>query len=85
MERNKENAFSDFMEMTRNSWTYGRMTEDEKKRLAKAFEWVDCCGLVGTYKQRFAILHIAYNAFLQGIGYTNYNWREPNPDEIPAF
>lgn len=85
MEHNKEKAFSDFMEMIRNSWTYDRMTDDEKRRLAKAFEWVDCCGLVGTYKQRLAILHIAYNAFLQGIGYTDFNWREPDPAQVPMF
>ena len=85
MERKKENAFSDFMDMIRNSWTYERMTGDEKRRLAKAFEWVECCGLVGTYKQRFAILYIAYNAFLQGIGYTDFNWREPDSAQVPMF
>ena len=85
MERKKENAFSDFMDMIRNSWTYDRMTNDEKERLYKAFEWVECCGLAGTYKQRFAILHIAYNAFLQGIGYTDFNWREPDPAQVQTF
>ena len=85
MERNKEKAFSDFMEMICNSWTYDRMTDGERKQLATAFEWADKTGLIGSYKQRFAILHITYHAFLAGLGYDGPNWREKDPDSIPAF
>lgn len=34
--KQKENAMQDFMAFTRNSWTYERMTEEEKYWYEKA-------------------------------------------------
>ena len=86
MERTKENAFSDFMEMIRNSWTYDRMTEKERRNLDMAVEWaVDRNAIKGSYKQQWMILHAIYEAFLAGLGYTGGAWREPDQESIPAF
>lgn len=77
MEKNKENVLYDFEEMIEKSWTYGKMTETERKN------WKDVLysvrtknALKGTYIQRWEILQAIYGAYLIGIGYDNFNWRE---------
>lgn len=86
MEGKKEYAVVNFMAMIRNSWTYDRMTVEERRNLGTAVEWaVDQNAIKGDYKQRWMILHAIYDAFLAGLGYTGGTWREPNPEEAPAF
>ena len=74
---NKENAMYDFNTMIQKSWTYEKMTTEEKKRWIKVLNdiRVDKC-LKGTYQQRWDILQAIYMSYLLGIGYTNFNWRE---------
>ena len=54
---NKDNAMYDFNTMIQKSWTYERMTTDEKKRWIEVLNDVrtDKC-LKGTYQQRWDIL-----------------------------
>lgn len=84
MEKIKENTLIDFKEMIFNSWTFNKMTPDEKK---KCFETLDNIQtqntLKGTYKQRWVILQAIYSAYLNGLGYTDINWREK--ENTPKF
>lgn len=60
MERKKENAKKDFIDMIEKSWI--------DVRTEKA--------LKGSYNHRWDILQIIYHSFLKGCGYTDFNWRE---------
>lgn len=83
MNKPKEKAFSDFLEMTRHSWPYHRMTEEEKSRCEKALRSAASLDIQGSYSQRYSALNGVYYGYLLGIGYTGALWREPNPEEIP--
>lgn len=71
----KELATRDFLEMIRKSWTWARLTDQEKERFVDV---VYDCDVKGSYKQRFHILHKLYHAFLMGMNYDPLNWREEN-------
>lgn len=82
-EKTKENAIHNYIIMTLDSWTYDRMTEDEKKRCIDALKYAK---VAGAYNTRWEILHSIYYAFLQGLGYTGVTWREPaTTEEKPLF
>lgn len=83
MNKPKEKAFPDFLEMTRHSWTYQRMTEEEKSRCEKALRNAALLDIVGSYSHRYGALNGVYYAFLLGIGYTGALWREPHPENVP--
>ena len=73
MTRNKESAEFDWWKMTKESWTYKRLTQDERDRLTEA---IDSVNLFGSYKQRFEYLHSVYYAFILALGYDATGWRE---------
>ena len=74
---NKEKALWDFKEMIKKSWTYGKMTSEEKKTWEKVlFSTRTKNSLKGNYNTRWEILQAIYGAYLLGIGYNNFNWRE---------
>ena len=77
MERLKENVFKDYYEMIKNSWTYAKLTNEEKERL-NLLVYDNCVrkSIKGTYAQRWETLNMLYRAFLLGVGYNNGNWRE---------
>lgn len=77
MEKVKENVFKDHYEMVKNSWTYAKLTSEEKERL-NLLVYDKCVrkSIKGTYKQRWETLNMLYSAFLKGVGYTGGNWRE---------
>ena len=83
MNKPKENALPDFLEMIRNSWTYDKMTVEETSRCEKALRSAPTQDIQGTYHQRWSAYNAVYNAYLIGIGYTGALWREPHPEEIP--
>ena len=73
----KENAIKNFFEMTKKSWTYGKLTEEEKLQFEKTLEAVPVQEAIkGTYNQRWKVLQAVYMAFLNGCGYNDFNWRE---------
>lgn len=77
MEHIKENVLMDFKKMITQSWTYNRLTTEERDRLFKCFESIQTReALKGTYKQRWEILQAIYSAFLLGVGYDSFNWRD---------
>lgn len=77
MEKIKENVLQDFKQMIYNSWTYNKMTIEERKRLEEVFNHIrTVSALKGTYSQRWETLQAIYHTFLLGIGYNSWNWRE---------
>ena len=72
----KENAISDYFEkVTKKSWTWGRMTSDEQERFTEFVnQWGD--KFKGTAKARQEQYCMVYGAFLAGLGYSGFLWRE---------
>ena len=84
--KSKENAYSDWFEMIFNSWTWEKLTDDERKTFVDRMNsWCNYRGLlIGTYRQRWEILSEMYYMYLLGIGYKPIGWRE-NTEENPKF
>lgn len=76
MKKDKTQAITDFKKMILNRWTYGRMTQDERERLALSLDSVQAHNIKGDYNARIAALELAYTSFLQGLGYSGFKWRE---------
>lgn len=78
MPREKENAFIKFICMCAQSWTFKRMTQEEKENCIKAFIWANEQGMItGSFEHRWKIMQAIYNAFLTALGfYENHaDWR----------
>ena len=63
--------------MTKKSWTYKKLNEQEKINLAITFSDAKKY-LKGNFKQRYNTLHLIYMAFLNALGYCEnvVNWRD---------
>lgn len=84
MSKDKNNAKTDFLRMIYNSWTFAKMTQQEKAQILKIIsEPITENATKGTHAQRWAIYQALYNAFLIAIGYTGAGWREEHPEKIP--
>lgn len=80
MTKNKENALIDFMNMIVDSWTWARMTHEERQRCTDGL----CrAHLNGTWLQRWQTLNDLYYSFLLGLNYAPSGWREK--EEAPGF
>ena len=78
----KENAvYNYFNTVIVKSWTWERLTYDEKERFKTC---IDFSRIKGNQRQRVEVLNMVYNAFLHGVGYTPTGWRETDP-EAPLF
>ena len=69
----------DYCGSLRKSWTYQRMTEEEKQRFEQITEWIKTCGALDCLNSGNSIMFCclsAYYSYLKGIGYTGGNWRE---------
>jgi len=76
-ENTKENAIHNFRVMIMNSWTYQRLTEDEKEQILQTIEWGRTQNIIrGNFKQRWDIMQLMYTAFLNALGYKPMGWRE---------
>ena len=78
--KNKDFVFTDYLEMIKNSWTYARMTKEEKEKIQEILTNGRIKeDIKGTYKQKYRALNAVYHAFLIGIGYNNEpDWRGEN-------
>ena len=77
MNKPKEQAVAAYVKMIRNSWTYARMTEAEQGRLADLFrDLIQRDAIKGGFESRWNQLQTIYAAFLAGIGYNGFNWRD---------
>lgn len=79
MNRDKEQAFPDFLAMIRQSWTWAKMTEQEQSWIEEELEQVSDPRfdghIRGTYRDRWRELQNIYSAFLAGLGYRGPHWR----------
>lgn len=76
-QKNKENAVIDFMQMIRNSWTWARLTFQERIDFANSVDWaIKQNAILGTYKQRYQIVQALYLTFLMALGYGESDWRD---------
>lgn len=84
--KNKDFVFTDFIEMVRNSWTYGKMTEEERGAIhCLLLDYRTTENIKGTYQQRWNALNVVYSAYLRGIGYNGADWREKGDVEKCIF
>lgn len=74
---NYDNLLNEFLKMIRNSWTYDKMTPEEKQRCIDALAEVYQMGFVkGAVKARWEQMNAHYRVFLKAIGYNGCTWRE---------
>lgn len=84
--RSKESAFSEYITVIKQSWTWDRLTEQERERCMNAMNWVrDQNILRGNFEARWDILQAVYSAFLDGVGYKPIGWREDSENPAPQF
>ena len=77
MEKEKENAYNYFVNTIKNSWTFKKLTEQEKQNLQEVFFSVRTENAVkGSFKQRVEILNAIYFSFLKALNYEPIDWRE---------
>lgn len=62
----KYTAYPLFIEKMEASWTYAKLTDQEKKTLDRILRTAPA---KGTYQERWDILTSVYNAYLYGLGY----------------
>ena len=86
MERIKENAKKDFINMISNAWTVEKMTGEEWERLTNIFYNPQTeKALKGNYNQRWETLQAIFTSYLIGLGYNSFNWREDQPTTKKYF
>ena len=77
MNKNKENAQADWTDMIVKSWTWAKLTNDERNKFGDELNKEATKRIIsGTYKQRWEILNALYSMFLEGCGYNGGNWRD---------
>lgn len=62
-----------YANVIKHSWTWERLTQDERMR------FVDCLDLrevTGSESTRKRTMQCIYRAFLAGLGYDGFKWRE---------
>lgn len=72
-----------FQNVIKKSWTWDRLTEEERRRFINmdVFDRIK-----GNDKTRIEWLNTIYNAFLSALGYKSVGWRETEDDEeMPIF
>ena len=77
MNKNKENAQADWTDMIVKSWTWAKLTNDERNKFGDELNKETTKKIIsGTYRQRCEILNALYSMFLDGCGYNGVNWRD---------
>ena len=75
--KNKELSYNDFINMIVKSWTFERLSYDEKNRAIDALRHAfDTGAITGNYKHRFEILHAVYYSYLLALDYKPVGWRD---------
>lgn len=84
MKHDKNEAINEFIEMIKKSWTYERLTTEEKQRFLNTIEWGKQQGIIkGSWLERWHILQLTYDSFLNALDYKPTGWREPDDDYLP--
>lgn len=84
-EEKREQIKSDFLNMIFNSWTYARLTKEEKSRLIEVYNNTQTReAQKGTKAEQWEILQAIYTSFLNALNYKPIGWREQEQDQ-PQF
>lgn len=77
---NRENALEAYLTNIKQSWTWAKLTDREKRVFESRLKTSQGCGLIkGTYQQRCSAYTAMYDMFLAGLGYyedSPLHWRE---------
>jgi hypothetical protein len=78
--KDKEQAKFDYLKMIGQSWTWAKITAEEKAKFLEILEH-PCSGAVikGNYDQRWEACEALYHTYLEGLGYDPLEWREAQP------
>lgn len=72
-----------FQRVIKKSWTWERLTDEERKRFIYMTVFDE---IKGNDRMRTEWLRTIYSAFLVGVGYTDFGWRETEEEkELPKF
>ena len=72
-----------FQNIIKKSWTWERLTEEERQRFINMHVFDK---IKGDDKTRIEWLNTIYTSFLTALGYKSVCWREPKEDDdIPIF
>ena len=88
MSEEKEKTLIQFRDMIKNSWTYDRMTQEEKDNIMDVLSYNNIQtieALKGTKKQCWAILQAIYSSFLAALNYNSMGWRETEEEKEDNF
>lgn len=73
----KEHTGREWLAKIMNSWTWARLTEEEKDLFIDDVLLVHDSIVKGTARQRWSILNALYHTYLVGLGYRDtMTWRE---------
>lgn len=78
--KDKNLAKQEWLEMIQKSWTWEKLTEEERNKFLELLEH-PCSSVVirGNYDERWEACEALYHTFLEGLGYDPLNWRESQP------
>ena len=77
MNKNKENAQADWTDLIVKSWTWEKLTREERNKFGDELNKETTKKIIsGTYRQRWGILNALYSMFLEGCSYNGGSWRE---------
>lgn len=73
----KEEVLENWYNMIKKSWTYAKLTKEEKQRLDNVITSYQLeKTLLGNKDHKYTILQTIYYSFLVGLGYNSPTWRE---------
>ena len=75
--KDKNLAKQEYLEMIKQSWTWAKLTEQEREKFSELLEH-PCSAVVikGNYDQRWEACEALYHTYLEGLGYKPLEWRE---------
>ena len=74
--KNKKEAFLDARQVIINSWTWERLTDKEQNNFINVLASSKASKIIkGNYKERYNIIMMLYDMFLEGTGYEPTGWR----------
>ena len=78
--KDKNLAKQKYLEMIKQSWTWAKLTEQEKEKFSELLEH-PCSSVVirGNYDQRWEACEALYHTYLEGLGYKPLDWRDSQP------
>ena len=85
--KDKELAVKEYLEMIKESWTWARLTQEERDKFEHNILKHPCSAVVikGDYEQRWAACEALYHTFLEGLEYDPLHWREDGTKKTTYF